>query len=227
MLAGSHCELDFLDVHIYPWGGSAEVHAPAHERDAVIQAGKPAMVGEYGVFKDKPIEEAKGVLKQMLEQAYAMGYRGDLHWVWDLTMVPGQTWSSVEEGLEEFVMALTCNTESASTHDAIRIEGVSPSPNARFPLLAFSVEAPWMRGQLVMRSPETQPLHHVISQLVYAASTRQVTDVWIAGKQLLDGGELTTIDIDELMDSAGKWHTRLAWLENQLAGEAKEEESDV
>jgi 5-methylthioadenosine/S-adenosylhomocysteine deaminase len=79
---------------------------------------------------------------------------------------------------------------------------------------------------LDMRTPETQPLHHVISQLVYAASTRQVTDVWVAGKQLLNGGELTTIDLDELMESARKWHSRLAWLENQLMGDMKDKESE-
>ena len=79
---------------------------------------------------------------------------------------------------------------------------------------------------LNMRSPETQPLHHVISQLVYAASTRQVSDVWIAGKRLLNGGELTTMDIDELMASAGKWHTRLARLEGQRMGEDEEHEGE-
>ncbi len=79
---------------------------------------------------------------------------------------------------------------------------------------------------LNMRSPETQPLHHVISQLVYAASTRQVSDVWIAGKQLLRKGELTTIDLDAVMESAGKWHSRLARLENQLESEGKGQESE-
>ena len=79
---------------------------------------------------------------------------------------------------------------------------------------------------LNMRSPETQPLHHVISQLVYAASTRQVSDVWVAGKQLLEGGELTTIDLDAVMESATKWHSRLAWLERQLVSEGKEQQSE-
>lgn len=32
---------------------------------------------------------------------------------------------------------------------------------------------------------ETQPLHHVLSQLIYAAGRHQVTDVWIAGKPKL------------------------------------------
>jgi 5-methylthioadenosine/S-adenosylhomocysteine deaminase len=39
---------------------------------------------------------------------------------------------------------------------------------------------------LDLRAPETQPLHHVLSQLVYAASTRQVSDVWVAGRRVLE-----------------------------------------
>jgi|GEM_PF-2235835 len=35
-----------------------------------------------------------------------MGYRGALHWAWDLTMVEGQTWSAVEEGLAPFLMKI-------------------------------------------------------------------------------------------------------------------------
>ncbi len=38
--------------------------------------------------------------------------------------------------------------------------------------------------------PETQPLHNVVSQLVYAASSRQVSDVWVAGKRLLADGRI-------------------------------------
>ena len=75
---------------------------------------------------------------------------------------------------------------------------------------------------LDMATPETQPLHHVISQLVYAASTRQVSDVWIAGKQLLKHGELTTIDMDRVMAAARKWQSRLARLDRQYQEEAKE-----
>ena len=73
---------------------------------------------------------------------------------------------------------------------------------------------------LNMMAPETQPLHHVVSQLIYAASARQVTDVWVAGKQLLKSGELTTMDLDDVLQSAGKWQRRLARLESQQAEEA-------
>jgi hypothetical protein len=100
-LGSRNCRLDFIDVHIYPWDGTGRVNAAAHERD---QVEKPAIVGEYGVFKNKSAEEAKKMMRDMLDQAYRMGYTGDLHWVWDMTMVKGQTWSAVEEGIGAHVM---------------------------------------------------------------------------------------------------------------------------
>ena len=63
---------------------------------------------------------------------------------------------------------------------------------------------------LDLDQPETRPLHHVVSTLVYAASSRQVTDVWVAGRRLLNSGELTSIDMDEVMHSANRWQKRLA-----------------
>ena len=75
---------------------------------------------------------------------------------------------------------------------------------------------------LDLSAPETQPLHHVVSQLIYAASRRQFTDVWVAGKRLLDGGELTTIDLEAVIKSARKWRSRLAGLETEMNQEVKE-----
>ena len=63
---------------------------------------------------------------------------------------------------------------------------------------------------LDLRSPETQPLHHVISQIVYAASARQVSDVWVAGRRVLDGGRLTTIDLDALLEQGSYWRQQLS-----------------
>jgi len=75
---------------------------------------------------------------------------------------------------------------------------------------------------LDLNAPETQPLYHVVSQLIYAASRRQVSDVWVAGKRLLDHGELTTIDLDTVINSARQWQSRLAGLDEQMMGKAKE-----
>ncbi len=111
VLASDDCLLDFLDIHIYPWDGTSKVRPDAHEWDAVGPSAKPAIVGEYGVFKRNTIDEARVMLREMLEQAYDMGYQGSLHWVWDMTMVEGQTWSSVEEGLAEYIMDLDIHPE--------------------------------------------------------------------------------------------------------------------
>ncbi len=102
-LGGPNSLLDFIDVHIYPWDGTSKVRPDRHERELVS---KPAIVGEYGVFKDKTPDQARTMLREMLEQAYAIGYHGDLFWVWNLVGVPGQTWSAVEENFGEYVMQL-------------------------------------------------------------------------------------------------------------------------
>jgi len=60
--------------------------------------------------------------------------------------------------------------------------------------------------------PETQPLYHAISQLVYAASRRQVSDVWIAGKRKLRDGVLADVEMDVLRAKAARWRERIASL---------------
>jgi 5-methylthioadenosine/S-adenosylhomocysteine deaminase len=56
---------------------------------------------------------------------------------------------------------------------------------------------------------ETQPLHHVISQLVYATGRQQVTDVWIAGRPRMIQRELIDIDVDALVANARQWRARI------------------
>lgn len=106
VLAGPDSRLDFLDIHIYPWDGTSRVNPDAHEAAAVAAKGKPVLVGEYGVFKNKTIDEARVMMREMVEQAVALGYRGALHWAWNLTKVEGQTWSAVEEGLAAYLMGI-------------------------------------------------------------------------------------------------------------------------
>lgn len=57
---------------------------------------------------------------------------------------------------------------------------------------------------------ETLPLYDPISDLVYSASRHQVSDVWIAGRQVLNERELTTFEPDELRRTARAWRERLA-----------------
>ncbi|HVI26933.1 MAG TPA: TRZ/ATZ family hydrolase [Xanthomonadaceae bacterium] len=57
---------------------------------------------------------------------------------------------------------------------------------------------------------ETQPLHHVISQLVYACGRQQVTDVWIAGRRKLAERALCDMDAQALVANARQWRERIA-----------------
>jgi 5-methylthioadenosine/S-adenosylhomocysteine deaminase len=60
-----------------------------------------------------------------------------------------------------------------------------------------------------LNTPETRPVYDPISQVVYSASRNQVTDVWVAGRQLLKQRELLTIDLDRLMQKTALWEDRL------------------
>ena len=57
---------------------------------------------------------------------------------------------------------------------------------------------------------ETLPLYCPVSQIVYAASRQQVTDVWVAGKRLLKQRQLTTININDLKAKITEWQQRLS-----------------
>ena len=57
---------------------------------------------------------------------------------------------------------------------------------------------------------ETQPLHHVVSQLIYATGRHQVSDVWIAGKPKLRARELVDMDVARIIANVKQWRGRIA-----------------
>ncbi|WCE03576.1 TRZ/ATZ family hydrolase [Pseudoxanthomonas sp. JBR18] len=59
---------------------------------------------------------------------------------------------------------------------------------------------------------ETQPLHHVVSQLVYATGRHQVTDVWIDGRARLIERQPVGIDMAGVVANARQWRQRIAGL---------------
>ncbi len=56
---------------------------------------------------------------------------------------------------------------------------------------------------------ETQPLYDPVSQLVYAASRHQVSDVWVAGRRLLRERELVSIDEELVRHRTMEWNRKL------------------
>ena len=56
----------------------------------------------------------------------------------------------------------------------------------------------------------SQPVYDVISQLVYAAQSSQVTDVWVGGRHQLDSGRFTHLDPENLIARSNEWRDRIA-----------------
>jgi 5-methylthioadenosine/S-adenosylhomocysteine deaminase len=63
-----------------------------------------------------------------------------------------------------------------------------------------------------MDEVETQPLYNVVSQLAYAVSRRQVSDVWIDGARKLDDGALVDFDLAGVLEKTRRWRERIAAL---------------
>ncbi|MCW8127898.1 TRZ/ATZ family hydrolase [Microbulbifer halophilus] len=57
---------------------------------------------------------------------------------------------------------------------------------------------------------EQQPLHDPLSQLIYTACGHNVSDVWVAGRQLLKKRQLQTLNEREVIQRAHQWRARIA-----------------
>jgi len=55
----------------------------------------------------------------------------------------------------------------------------------------------------------TQPVYDVVSQLVYAASREQVSDVWVAGQQRVSARRVVGVDENQLFAQAEQWRARI------------------
>ena len=57
---------------------------------------------------------------------------------------------------------------------------------------------------------ESTPVYHPLSQLIYASGRHQVTDVWVAGEQLLKHRVLTSLDEADILERARQWQRRIS-----------------
>jgi 5-methylthioadenosine/S-adenosylhomocysteine deaminase len=60
-----------------------------------------------------------------------------------------------------------------------------------------------------LSGPATQPAGDPLAQLVFGGGRDIVSDVWVAGRQLLSGGELTRLDWPEVAARSAAWAIRL------------------
>jgi 5-methylthioadenosine/S-adenosylhomocysteine deaminase len=60
-----------------------------------------------------------------------------------------------------------------------------------------------------LSGPATSPLRDPVTQLVFGGCRDRVSDVWVAGRQLLSGGETTRLDWAAVSDRTQGWASRL------------------
>jgi 5-methylthioadenosine/S-adenosylhomocysteine deaminase len=60
-----------------------------------------------------------------------------------------------------------------------------------------------------LSSVQTRPLHNLFSQIAYAASSAQFSDVWIAGKRIMEDRNLLTLSEQEVLARADSWQIRM------------------
>jgi 5-methylthioadenosine/S-adenosylhomocysteine deaminase len=61
-----------------------------------------------------------------------------------------------------------------------------------------------------LSGPATQPIGDPLAQLVFGGARDIVSDVWVAGRQLLSGGELTRLDWSDVARRSHAWAARMA-----------------
>lgn len=75
---------------------------------------------------------------------------------------------------------------------------------------------------LDLDSFELMPLFNVLSQLAYACASHRISDVWVAGKQLLKNSRLTTVNEQKLKESVQEWQHKIAdFRDEQASSRAK------
>ena len=60
-----------------------------------------------------------------------------------------------------------------------------------------------------LRTAGSWPVHDVEAALVYACSSRQVTDTWVAGRRVFASGSLRYIDEESVLERAEAWRVRI------------------
>lgn len=60
-----------------------------------------------------------------------------------------------------------------------------------------------------MSGIESAPMYDVLSHLAYCTSRSQVTDVWVAGKRIVSGRKVLTLDEADLLKRARAWEAKI------------------
>ncbi|MEF9978784.1 MAG: amidohydrolase family protein, partial [Thermomonas sp.] len=108
--------------------------------------------------------------------------------------------------------AVANDAAGLDAHAALRAATLGGAKAIGFDHLVGSLE-PGKQADIAcidLSALETQPLHNVVSQLIYATGRHQVSDVWIAGAHKLRQRVLVDIDLDGVLANARQWRDRIA-----------------
>jgi 5-methylthioadenosine/S-adenosylhomocysteine deaminase len=103
------------------------------------------------------------------------------------------------------------NASAAPAHDILKMATINGAKALGLDNVIGSLE----KGKsadivaINMNTLETQPMYNVVSQLVYSTSRDQVSNVWVAGQQLLKNRVLMTMDENEIISKAHIWQQKI------------------
>lgn len=63
--------------------------------------------------------------------------------------------------------------------------------------------------------PAFQPIYNPISQLIYTASARDVSNVWIGGKRVMDNRQLPETDTASILAATRQWQEKITAISNK------------
>ena len=108
--------------------------------------------------------------------------------------------------------AVSNNPQSLPAYQALEMATLGGAKALGLAEVTGSLEAgKWADMTAIdLSHPSCQPVYEPISQVVYAASRQQVSDVWVAGEQLVENHQLTKINISDCLHRAKNWQQKLS-----------------
>lgn len=107
--------------------------------------------------------------------------------------------------------AVSNNPQSLPAHQALEMATLGGARALGLAEVTGSLEVnKWADMTAIdLSHPSCQPVYDPISQVVYTASRQQVSDVWVAGNQLVENHQLTKIDIKDCLHRAAGWQQKI------------------
>jgi 5-methylthioadenosine/S-adenosylhomocysteine deaminase len=107
--------------------------------------------------------------------------------------------------------AVSGDASALPAYSALRMATINGARALGLDRMIGSLEA-GKRADIIainLNEMNTVPVNNPVSQLVYSTQASQVRHVWVNGRQLLNNGELTTINRRNLMEMAHHWQNAL------------------